>query len=62
MTDEGCLSGGLIGVKPPPLPLVFLDHLAYPVVVADLYALPFFQLGFTFEPIQILSDRSIDFE
>jgi hypothetical protein len=43
MADKCCLPGRLIGVETPAVPLVFLYHLGYVLVVPYLNARPFLQ-------------------
>ena len=47
MTDHRCLSGRLICMEAPAVPLVFLYHLSYVLVVANLHTHPFFQYVLT---------------
>jgi len=44
MADKCCLSGRLIGVETPAVPLVFLYYFSYVLVVSYLNARPFLQL------------------
>ena len=43
MADKCCLPGRLIGVETPSVPLVFLNHLGYVLVVPYLNARPLLQ-------------------
>jgi hypothetical protein len=43
MTDQRCLSGRLIGVEIPAVPLVILYRFGYVLVVTYLNTHPFFQ-------------------
>ena len=51
MADPDVTASHLISVQSPAFSLVFLDCFADILMVSDLYAFPFFQLGFTLDAV-----------